>query len=85
MLKFEKQQQNTSTPTQPVDASKKELAKQSFKPIDAQELQDPENISAIWVKELNSILSKINIMIHKSLMTDMKPKDAIKLDIIKLD
>ena len=85
MLKFEKQQQNTSTPTQPVDASKKELAKQLFKPIDAQELQDPENISAIWVKELNSILSKINIMIHKSLMIDMKPKDAIKLDIIKLD
>ena len=85
MLKFEKQQQNTSTPTQPVDASKKELPKQSFKAIDAQELSDPENISVIWVKELNSILSKINIMIHKSLMIGMKPKDAIKLDIIKLD
>ena len=32
-----------------VEAFNKELAKQLFKPMDAQELQDPENVSPIWV------------------------------------
>ena len=51
--------------------------------MDAQELQDPEKVSTIWVKNLNSIVNKMNNT--KSLMTDMKPKDAVKLDTVKLD
>ena len=51
--------------------------------MDAQELQDPEKVSTIWVKNLNKIVNKMNN--KKSLMIDMKPKDAIKLDIVPLD
>ena len=51
--------------------------------MDAQELQDPEKVSTIWVKNLNSIVNKMNN--KKSSMIDMKPKDAIKLDTVKLD
>ena len=36
-----------------VEAFNKELAKLLFKPMDAQELQDPEKVSTIWVKNLN--------------------------------
>ena len=50
--------------------------------MDAQELQDPE-ISAIWVKNLNNIVNKINNT--KSSIIDMKPKDVIKLDTVPLD
>ena len=57
-------------------AFNKELAK-LFKPMDVQELRDPENFSTIWVKNLNKIVNKMNNT--KSLMIDMKPKDAIKL------
>ena len=65
-----------------VEAFNKELAKLLFKPMDAQELQDPE-ISAIWVKNLNKIVNKMNDT--KSSMIDMKPKDVIKLDTVPLD
>ena len=51
--------------------------------MDAQELQDPEKVSTIWVKNLNSIVNKMNNT--KSSMIDMKPKDEIKLDTVKLD
>ena len=51
--------------------------------MDAQELQDPEKVSTIWVKNLNKIVNKMNN--KKSLMIDMKPKDAIKLAIVPLD
>ena len=51
--------------------------------MDAQELQDPEKVSANWVKNLNSIVNKVNKT--KSLMYDMKPKDATKLNILELD
>ena len=54
-----------------------------FKPMDAQELQDHENVSTIWVKNLNRIVNKMNNT--KSLMIDMKPKDAIKLDTVSLE
>ena len=66
-----------------VEAFNKELAKLLFKPMDAQELQDPEKVSAIWVKNLNKIVNKMNNT--KSLMIDMKPKDAIKLNTVPLD
>ena len=61
-----------------MEAFNKELAKLLFKPMDAQELKDPEKVSTIWVKNLNKIVNKMNNT--KSSMIDMKPKDAIKLD-----
>ena len=51
--------------------------------MDAQELQDPEKISTIWVKNLNKIVSKMNTVV--SWMIGIKPKDAIKLDTFPLD
>ena len=51
--------------------------------MDAQELQDPEKVSAIWVKNLNKIVNKMNNTV--SSMIGMKPKDAIKLDTVRLD
>ena len=66
-----------------VEAFNKELAKLLFKPMDAQELQDPEKVSAIWVKNLNKIVN--NMINTVSWMIGMKPKDAIKLDNVLLD
>ena len=67
-----------------VEAFNKELAKLLFKPMDAQELQDPsQKVSTIWVKNLNKSVNKINNTV--SLMIDMKPKDTIKLDTVPLD
>ena len=61
-----------------VEAFNKELAKLLFKPMDAQELQDPEKVSRIWVKNLYKIVNKMNNTV--SPIIGMKPKDAIKLD-----
>ena len=66
-----------------VEAFNKELAKLWFKSMDAQELQDPEKVSKIWVKSLNKTVKKMNNTV--SLMIDMKPKDPIKLDTVPLD
>ena len=66
-----------------VEAFNIELAKQSFRPMDAQELQDPEKVSTIWVKNLNKTVNKMNNTV--SSMIGMKPKDAIKLDTVPLD
>ena len=66
-----------------VEAFNKELAKLLFKPIDAQELQDPEKVSPIWVKKLNKTMNKVNNTL--SSMIGMKPKDAIKIDTVPLD
>ena len=66
-----------------MEAFNKELAKLLFKSMDAHEIQDPEKVLTIWVKNLNSIVNKINNT--KLLMIDMKPKDAINLDTVKLD
>ena len=66
-----------------VEAFNKELAKLLFKPMDAQELQDPEKVSTIWVKNLNKTLNKMKNTV--SSMIGMKPKDAIKLDTVPLD
>ena len=43
-----------------VEASNKELAKQLFKLMGAQKLQDPKKISKIWIKNLNSIVNKMS-------------------------
>ena len=61
----------------------KDLARSLFKSMNAQELRDPKKLSAISVKNLNSIVTKMKKT--KSLMTSMKPKDAIKMNIVKLD
>ena len=61
----------------------KELAKQLPKPTNGKNLQDPEKVLAILIKNLNSIVNKINST--KSSMVDMKPKVAIELDYVKLD
>ena len=66
-----------------VEAFNKELVKLLFKPMNAQELQDPEKLSTIWVKNLNKIVKKMNNTV--SSMIDMKPKDAIKVDAVPLD
>ena len=66
-----------------MEAFNKELAKLLFKPMETQELQDPENVSTIWVKNLNKIVNKMNNAV--SSIIGMKPKDAIKLDIVPLD
>ena len=66
-----------------VEAFNKELAKLLFKPMDAQELQDPEKVSTIWVENLNKIVNKMNNTV--SPMIGMKPKNAVKLDIVPLD
>ena len=66
-----------------LEAFKKELAKRLFKPMDAQELQDPDKVSRTWVKNLNKTVNKMNNTV--SSMTGMKPKDAIKLDTVRLN
>ena len=66
-----------------VEAFNKELVKLLFKPMDAQDLQNPEKVSTIWVKNLNKAVNKMNNT--ASSMIGMKPKDVIKLDIIPLD
>ena len=65
-----------------VETFDKELAKVLFKLMDAQELQDPEKVSRIWVKNLNKTMNKMNNAV--SLMIGMKLKDAIKLATIPL-
>ena len=66
-----------------VEAFNKELAKLFFKPIDAQDLQDPEKVSTIWINNLNKIVNKMNNTVSSAI--GMKPKDAIKLDTVPLD
>ena len=66
-----------------VEAFNKELAKLLFKLMDAQELQDPEKVSTIWVKHLSKTVNKMNNAV--SSMIDMKSKDATRLDTIPLN
>ena len=82
---FEKQQKNKSIPAQKVfvEAFNKVLVKQQFKYVDVQKLQDPEKVSSIWVKNLGSIINKMNNT--KSLIISMKSKDEIKLGSVRLD
>ena len=51
--------------------------------MDAQELQDPEKVSIIWVKNLNKTVNMMSNTVL--LMIGMKPKDATKLDTVPLD
>ena len=66
-----------------VKSFSKELSKLLFRAMDAQELRDPEKVSAIWVKNLSKTVNKMNNTV--SSIIGMKPKDAIKLDTVPLD
>ena len=50
--------------------------------MNAQELQDPEKVSAIWVKNGNKKVNKMNNTASSTI--GMKPKDAIKPDTVPL-
>ena len=65
-----------------VEAPNKILAERLFKAQDAQELNDPEKVSATWVKRLYGLVDELNDM--ETEMIGMKPKDAIELDEVPL-
>ena len=65
-----------------VEALNKILAERLFKVQDAQELNDPEKVSATWVKHLYGLVDKLNDT--QTEMIGMKPKDAIVLDQVPL-
>ena len=60
-----------------VEALNKILAERLFKVQDAQELNDPEKVSATWVKHLYGLVDELNDT--ETEMIGMKPKDAIVL------
>ena len=66
-----------------VEAFKKGLSKLLFKPMDAQELQDPEKVSTIWIKNLSKAVNKMNNTVSSRIA--MRHKDAIKLETVPLD
>ena len=51
--------------------------------MDAQELQNPKNVSTIWVKNVDPAVKRLNNTVLS--MIGMKPKDAIKRDTVPLD
>ena len=61
-----------------MEALNKILTERLFKVQDAQELNDPEKLSATWVKHLYGLVDELNDTTTD--MIGMKPKDAIKLD-----
>ena len=65
-----------------VEALNKILAERLFKEQDAQELNDPEKVSATWVKHLYGLVDELNDT--ETEMIGMKPKDAIKLKEVPL-
>ena len=65
-----------------VKALNKILAERLFKVQDAQELNDPDVISATWVKHLYGLVDKLNDTTTQTI--GMKPKDVIKLDQVPL-
>ena len=65
-----------------VERMNKTLAERLFKIQDAQELNDPKKHSKTWARHLQNIIRKMNNEI--TAMIKMKPKDAIKLNYVKL-
>ena len=65
-----------------VEALNKILAERLFKVQDAQELNDPEKVSATWVKHLYGLVDELNNT--ETEIIGMKPKDAIKLNEVPL-
>ena len=60
-----------------IKALNKIFAEKLFKVQDAQELNDPDKLSATWVKHLYGLVDDLNDT--ETDMTGMKPSDAIKL------
>ena len=54
-----------------MEAFNKELAKRLFKPMDVQELEGPEKVSTIWVKNLKKTMSKIKKTLDLPLNTQI--------------
>ena len=65
-----------------VEALNKIFAERLFKVQDAQKLNDPEKVSATWVRHLYGSVDELKDM--ETEMIGMKPKDAIKLKDIPL-
>ena len=65
-----------------VKALNKILAERLFKVQGAQELNDPDKVSATWVRHLYELVAELNDT--QTQMTGMKPKDAIKLSQVPL-
>ena len=65
-----------------VEALNEILAERLFKAQDAQRLNDPERVSATWVKHLYGFVDELNDT--ETEMIGMKPKDAIVLDKVPL-
>ena len=65
-----------------VEALNKILAERLFKVQDAQGLNDPEKVSATWVKHLYGLVDELNDTTTE--MIGMKPMDAIKLNEVPL-
>ena len=65
-----------------VEALNKILAERLFKVQDAQQLNDPEKVSATWVKHLYGLVDKLNNT--ETDMSGMKPKDTTKLNKVLL-
>ena len=65
-----------------VEAMNKILAERLFKVQDAQQLNDPVQVSSRWVKHLYGLVDVLNNT--ETEMTGMKPKDAIVLDQVPL-
>ena len=65
-----------------VEALNKILVKRLFKVQDIQELNDPDKVSATWVKHLYGLVDELNDTTTE--MIGMKPKDVIVLDQVPL-
>ena len=65
-----------------MEALNKILTDRLFKVQDAQELNDPEQVSSRWVKHLNGLVDELSDT--ETEMIGMKPKDAIVLDQVPL-
>ena len=65
-----------------VEALNKMLAEKLFKVQDAQGLNDPDKVSATWVKHLYGLVDELDNT--QTQMIGMKPKDVIKLNQVLL-
>ena len=65
-----------------VETLNKILTEKLSKVEDAQELNDPNKVSATWVKHLYGLVDELNDTTTE--MIGMKPKDVIKLDQVPL-
>ena len=81
MLTFEEQQQNTSTLTELLWKPLTKVWQNSC--LNLWMFKTLKQISAIWVKILDSIVSKMSNT--KLSMIGMKSNDSVKLGIVKLD